>query len=474
MSKNKNDPSMTSLAYDRMKPRWDLINAVLGGTETLRKAEQTFLPMHEAETAEGYKRRLEGTVFINRTEQVLNTLSSKPFADGLTVNEDVPTQITEQVLDNVDLLGNNLEVFAKQWFKSGLAKGFCHVLVDYPRVETDGVRTLADDREQNLRPYWVLIEPECVLYARASVIDGKEVLEHVRIMETITEQDGFIEKVSQQIRILERGSVSLWRKNANKRWTKAEEWETGLDFIPLVTFYTNREGLTEGKPPLLDLAYLNIAHWQSVSDQRHILKVSRFPILACSGATAQDSDPVVVGPNKILYNPDPSGRFYYVEHTGTAIQSGENELKELEQQMSNYGAEFLKKKSGSQTATARALDSAEALSDLSGMVMVFEDAVSIALWYTALWIGLDDGGTVELLKDFNNERIAINLDNLDKARQRKDISRKTYLQALVNEGVLPESFNADDDLDNLAEETTLSGLGQASIDLDPQQADEPQ
>lgn len=470
MAKSKTDPSSTSIAYDKMSPRWRLMRTVLGGTEALREAAQEYLPKHEAETDSSYRHRLACAVFLNRTEQTLNNLSSKPFADGLTVGEDVPKEISEGILDNVDLLGNNLEVFAKQWFRTGLAKGFCHVLIDFPRTQDkpDGTpRTLADDRAEQLRPYWVLIEPENVLFARAEVINGKEVLEHVRIIETVTEQDGFIEREVQQIRVLEPNKTMIYRKNGGKKWTKVEEWETGLSFIPLVTFYAQRDDFMLSKPPLLDLAHLNIAHWQSTSDQRHILTVSRFPILACSGATADDSDPLKISPNNILYNPDPSGRFYYVEHSGNAIDAGAQELKDLEDQMAGYGAEFLKRKSGGQTATARALDSSEALSDLAGMVMVFEDAVSVALWYTGSWMGLEDGGTIELLKDFNNERVAINLDTLDKARSRKDISRKSYLEGLVREGVLPETFDADDDLDNLSEETSLLGLGATSLNLDP-------
>src|SRR5690606_14578341 len=119
---------------------------------------------------------------------------------------------------------------------------------------------------------------------------------------------------------------------------------------------------------------------------------SRFPILACSGASGEDSDPVVVGPNKVLYNPDPQGRFYYVEHTGQAIAAGRTDLQDLEQQMASYGAEFLKRRPGNQTATARALDSAEASSDLQAMVGLFEDAVAHALDITADWMRLGVAG----------------------------------------------------------------------------------
>ena len=478
--KDKNDPSNTSIAYDLMKPRWDLMEAVLGGTETMRAAAYQFLPKHDEETVAGYTRRINSAVLNNITEQTLQTLSSKPFADGVAYDDNIPEAVVEQVLHNVDLLGNNLEVFAKNWFREGIAKAMCHVLVDYPRTKPkeDGTpRTLEDDRAQKIRPYWVLIKPECVLAARASVIDGREVLEHVRIMETLIEEDGFTEVVIQQIRVLEIGSVTLYRKEkGTKKWKAYDEWETNLEFIPLVTYYADRDDLMFAKPPLLDLAYLNIAHWQTTADQRHALTVSSFPILACSGASPEDSDPIVIGPNKVLYNPDAQGRFYYVEHTGTAIQSGRDELNDLEDKMAGYGAEFLRKKSGGQTATARALDSAESLSDLAGMTMVFEDAIAQAIWYTSRWMGVNTegaSGRVILTKDFSSDRVEINTDVLDKARARRDISRTAYLTALQREGVLPDDFDAETDAELIAAEANaMWDLGGSLTDLDPLAKDE--
>src|SRR3546814_15204826 len=82
-------------------------------------------------------------------------------------------------------------------------------------------------------------------------------------------------------------------------------------------------------------------------------------MLACSGASEEDSDPVVIGPHKILYNEDPQGKFYYVEHTGSAIEQGRKDLEDLEKQMSMYGQQFLRQKPGNETATGKAIDSAE-------------------------------------------------------------------------------------------------------------------
>lgn len=486
MSANEKDPkspATTSGAYDQMLPRWHVIETLLGGTEAMREAGETYLPRHQEETDKGYQERLASAVLLNMVEQTLDTLSGKPFSEPIKLNEDVPKAIEETILPDVDLQGNNLDVFARQWFREGMAKALCHVLIDMPRpapCEDGQPRTLADDRREGLRPYWVMIKPECLLFARSEVINGVEVLQHVRIIEHYMEQDGFAEVCKRRIRVLEPGLVQLWepvkKSNAQKEeWVLVDEWATGLNYVPLVTFYADRQGFMMGKPPLLDLAHLNVAHWQSASDQRHILTVSRFPILACSGASGEDSDPVVVGPNKVLYNPDPAGRFYYVEHTGQAIAAGRTDLKDLEEQMAGYGAEFLKRKTGGQTATARALDSAEATSDLSAMTGLFEDALAQALDITADWMRLGpNGGTVELVKDYDLEEMdAPGLQALQVAREKRDISRKTYLNGLRLRGVLPEDFDEDEDWEELMEEIS-EAMGRAGLDLDPAQKNPPE
>lgn len=473
-TKDSKSPATTSAAYDQMAPRWHLIETLLGGTEAMRAAGETYLPRHSEETDKGYEERLNSAVLLNMVSQTLDTLSGKPFTEEVKLNDDVPEMIEDQVLEDVDLQGNNLNVFARRWFREGMAKAFAHVLIDFPRPaprEDGQPRTLADDRAEGLRPYWVMIKPECLLFARSDIINGVEVLQHVRIMESYTVQDGFAEVERRRIRVLEPGLIQLWEpqtKGQKEEWVKTDEWGTGLNYIPLVTFYADRDGFMTGKPPLMDLAHLNVAHWQSTSDQRHILTVTRFPLLACSGASGEDGDPVVIGPNKVLYNPDPQGRFYYVEHTGSAIKAGRDDLHDLETQMAGYGAEFLKKRPGGTTATARALDSAEASSDLSAMVGLFEDAVAQALSITAEWMRLGtEGGSIELVKDFTiEEKDPAGLNALQAARDKRDISRKAYLNALRLRNVLPEDFDPDEDWEELMEEMS-DAMGAAGLDLNP-------
>jgi hypothetical protein len=447
------DPSQTSALYELMAPRWELINSLLGGTEVMRAAGETYLPRHEEESDLDYQERLATAVLLNMVEHTLETLVGKPFSEPIVASEDLPQQIAD-LFQDIDQQGNNLDVFCRAWFREGLAKAHSHVVVEFPRKA--GVKNLAQERAAGLRPYWVAVRPENLLAARYVTISGVKTLVHARILETYTEVEGFSEVTKQRIRVMEPGVVRLYTpvkvKGSNKvKWTvlDGDEWLTGLEVVPLVTFATHPD-----KPRLLDLAHLNVAHWQSYSDQRHVMTVARFPLLACSGSGGPNkdgSDDITIGPNKVLYSPDPQGRYYYVEHTGAAIEAGRKELGDLESQMANYGAQFLKKRPGSETATAAALDSAEASSELEAMTYMFCDAVAQALSLTAAWLRITgSSGTISLTTDWSGEEINTKdpVGVLQQARKDKDISREAYVNALKDMfGLLPENYDVDKDLE---------------------------
>ena len=458
--KDPEDPSTTSMAYDFMLPKWAMVQTLLDGTEAMRRAESRYLPQHEQESDRNYAERLHRCTLFNMTELTLDSLVGKPFSEPVDIGDDVPAEIVD-LLPDIDLQGNDFTVVAREWFRDGLAKAFSHILVDMPAMSDEDAegRTLEDDNRERRRPYWVHVKPESVIFAAAEIVDGQEVLTHVRILEEEVVRNGFAEKVRIRIRVLEPGFFQVLEQRQDKRrkkpkWVVVEEGETGLPFIPLITFYANRESLMVGKPPIEDLAHLNVRHWQSTADQINILTVARFPMLAVAGAHDETGNVMAIGPRQLLATRDPNGRFYYVEHTGKAIGAGKDDLADLEQQMAAYGAEFLRRKAGNEVATVRALDSAESTSALQDMTNRFAESLNLALQVTAEWMGLDEAGTLKVKTDFLgiSDEVKAMLDGLAEARKNGDISRVGYLQELQRFGVLREEFDFDANDSKLLEE----------------------
>lgn len=472
------DPSAPGRSYSEMAPKWAMINALLGGTDAMRAAGRAYLPQYENESDRRYATRLNMATLLNLTAFTLANLVGRVFKNPMVLNDDVPEAIRGTTPDpetglqsdpglaeDIDGQGNHLHVFCYNWFERGVAKGLGHVLIEMPVAaapEPGRVRTKADDA--GLRPYWVHVAAENVIFMSSAFVGGKEVLQQVRILEEYTEPSGmFEESCGTQVRVLRPGLWEVWRytedRRGNRSWYVADAGETQLDYIPLVTFYARRTGLGVSKVPLEDLAQLNVEHWQSKSDQRSILTAARFPILAVAGSDGEDETTgrkVSLGPYSLLSTTDPTGRYYYVEHTGAAINAGRTDLRDLEDQMASYGAQFLKKKADMESATGRILDSSETLSDLQAFALNFKDSVEQALKITAECLGLDGGGgSVTIDAGLSLSLDGSDLQTLNAARANRDLSRRQYLEELKRRDVLADDFDEQLNEQELAEENDL-------------------
>jgi len=442
----------TSLAYDEMAPRWWKMETLLGGTEAMRVAGDEMAPRHEHESTKNYDARIMGNVLFNMVDLTLRMWVGRPFANKIQYTEDFAKHLVPLVED-VDLNGNNLDVYCRRWFRSGVAKAFSHTLVEFPRLEVPTeVRSLADDDRMNIRPYFVHIEPEQVIFALSTRIDGREVLTHVRILEEVISLEGWEQVVTEQIRVLElayvnlgtdeepdfqqKVSVDIHQQDEKEVWQVVESWYMDIDFIPLVTFYADRQGFMLGRSPLDDLADLNIRHWQSMSDQISILTVARFPMLAVSGGDDEEAK-LVIGPKEWLYSPDPQARFYYVEHKGAAIAAGDTDLQGLEKRMQSYGAEFTKERPDRESATARALDTSEATSPLQDVAFRFNDALNYALEIMSIWMRKDHAGRAGIPTEFTSPE-ASELQTLYNTWTKGGLTTEEYLKELQRRGVLSE------------------------------------
>jgi len=144
MAKKEADVSTTSLAYRAMEPYWYKINTVLQGTQAMREAGEDFLPRHENESRTQYEERLNGNVLYNMVDLTLRTWVGKPFSASIQYTEDFSEHLIP-LMDDIDLMGNNIDVFGRHAFKAGLADALTHIFVEYPRTEVYPGRNAKDD-----------------------------------------------------------------------------------------------------------------------------------------------------------------------------------------------------------------------------------------------------------------------------------------------------------------------------------------
>lgn len=449
----KADVRSTNRAYDCMREKAILPETLMGGTRAMRAAGKEYLPQEPAESAEAYKQRIARSFLFNAYEKAVNDLTGRLFKKGLKT-EKIPPEL-EALCDDIDLTGRDLSRFSKDLFKDAWHSGITYLLVEFPpTVQPDGTAaplSQADESAMGLRPYWIHITQKNLINWTSKVVNGVERLTRVQILEEVEEADGDWGSCSvEQVRVLRPGSWELWRQaqDGNKEWYMFSSGMTTLDFIPLIPIYLNRKGFMVGAPVMENLAELNLCHWQSSSDQRHILHVARVPFLFGAGFT-DTTGKVEIGPNRLIKNSDPNSKLAYVEHTGKSIEAGNADLENLEKQMKICAMEPLMPKTGAATATARALDSVEAATALEEMGESFTDSLELTMQYTNAWLGGDvhaDVGCIEIEVDFSlTLGDQADLDTLTKARAARDISREAYLSELKRRDLLSKEFDIEED-----------------------------
>lgn len=437
---NEQSDEIKSLACE-----WPVLEALMGGTPAMRQGRTTYLPQWPNEEVASYNARLATATLFPAYKRTVGVMASKPFAKALTLSDDTPESIKAWAQD-IDLQGVSLHSFAAEMFNETVGYGLAGVLVEYPAAAPSEGLTVAQVEASGRRPYFVRVMHDQILGYRTEVVNGRVRLSQLRLAESATEEDGpYADKSVPQVRVLFPGGWEVWQQTANNSWTLTDSGSTSLADIPFVPFYGVRDGFMCGKPALLDLAYLNVKHWQSQSDQDTILHVARVPILAMIGA--EDETQLTVGAMAAVKLPE-NAELKFVEHSGAAITAGHESLLALEEQMIQTGAELLVQKPGARTATEDANDAEGNKSDLQRMAENFEDALDQALAFAAQFASLPTGGSVSLFNDYGAATLSDASATLIKDMQMAGLlSKATTLKELQRRGVLSADIDVDEELE---------------------------
>ena len=379
-----------SLAYQRMEPNFTMIRDILGGTERMRVTGRVYLPQHANESDKNYAVRLRVSTFTPLYKVTTENMTGRVFAEEILI-EDADEQLMKD-LENCDLTGRHVSLFARDVFQEALDMGITFIYVDYHK----GLPTETQEQVQasGARPYFVHLKAENVLSVET---DGSGNITRARFKEFETVMvEKWGQKVVERVRVVEPTRFELWEKTDSKTkdktqevWTLKEEGPMTLGIVPLIPVITNKTGPFEAKPPLLDVAYLNIKYFQCQSNYDNGMSVAMFPILAASGYKGDDPQ-ITIGPKSLLTMEDPQGSFYFVEHTGAAIAAGVAQLEGIKADCVLQGARILMPRLSSgpdTTATQERSDETREICPLQAMSQDLSDALENALLIFLLWKG---------------------------------------------------------------------------------------
>ena len=439
---------------------WEIMKAVTEGTEYLRENSEAFLPLEPREDYDAYLARVNRSVFSPFTQRLIRAATGLVLRKPITLIGD--PYWTDMFKMDVDGCKSDLDEYARRLLMCSLTYGQSHILVDYPAPS--GALSLAEEREQNRRPYWIEVDPNNLFGYRLDRESNYGNLVQVRIGEKAVLPDGdFGEKVFDQVRVIEPGRYRVFRKtdqvdamydvDDNSYAGEFETGTTGEDFklaesgnfslgeIPLVTIYSGKTDNLTSKPPLLDIAYLNLAHFQRQADLIHSLHVASQPMLVMEGYDDQTKD-LAISVNYAMAT-QPGNKIYYVEPASSAFDAQSAEIKELQMQMATLGISTLsQQKFVAESADARRLDRVDTNSMLAMVSMELEQKLQKAFNLSAEYVGIEPP-EVKISRDFDIERlIGQDITALTSLFDQQVIDREEFRDILVQGEVLPTANEA--------------------------------
>jgi hypothetical protein len=458
-------PNAVSKAAERQQPAVLMMRDVVKGTERVRDAQQTYLPQAPGEDPANYKARLLRSVFFNVTGRTVEGLVGQVFRVDPELGEDVPVAIRgdEQGVgghaENIDLAGTHFDVFARAVLQDALTAGHAGILVEFPK--TGGTQSAA--AEKTIRPYWVPIRKDDILSWRTAIIDGQTVFTQVVFKECTTVPAGkFGEKEQTRYRDIDSGVVGfalLQIADDKKSIIVVDEGtyptQTEIPFAEIVT--SGRQGLLESIPPLLDLAYLNLTHYQTLSDYLTSIHKTCVPVYVESGVEP-DSSGLVIGPNTARQFSNPDAKAMYVSHDGAALGSVEKALENMKAEMGTLGIAMLApQKQSAETATAHRQDKSTEDSALAVTARGLQDGLERALGFHAKYLRLPSGGSVTVNREFNRPTMeAAMLTAWTSAVSTAGVPERFMLADMQRTGLIPTEENVEE----IAEEMETKRIAQ--------------
>ena len=387
--------------YERAAPLWEKVRDACAGEDAIKAKAEAYLPAPSEEdtgAAKRYARYLQRAVYLNATGRTLQGLVGVAFANW-------PQVVTRHkiLLDDADGSGVGIIGQAQGTLAQVLQTGRAALLADFAKLDEVtrkrvAGKTVADWEQAGGRAFVSSYTAEQVLTWETQGTS----LTRVVLLEAHTIYEGGEAKSLPQLRelLLVGGKyiIKVWQKRTdNGQFLLVDTIETGRPFIPLAFVGATKNDPSPDTPPLLDLANLNIHHYQAGADFYESAFLMGQPMLAISGVTEEwvaKQGAIIFGSRQALALPQGGSAQLLTASPNTQAKEAMNELRE---NMAQIGARLMAPGEAVKTATQSASETKAAYSVLS----LACDNVSQAYTRVLQWLN-DPTGSFAIDTRFND------------------------------------------------------------------------
>lgn len=459
---------------------WELLRDCDMGEKQIKTKGQDYLPRLESFTDDDYIAYLDRAVFYNMVTRTKGGMVGSIFR-RLPNIQNKPIKLD---LNNIGQEGEDFRTFAKLVAQEVVHMGRCGVLLDRTQDDTKDITTL---------PYLTIYIAESILTWSTAMIKGRKQLTKVILREIIEDQDpatGYVRYLN-RFRVLEledqNGKYVYVQKvfhptrtvagglatgvNSNATGTLAQPSTTALkdksgyfnadsdgrttgsaagdanifgtpddiitptihgvpfDYIPFICFGPQNSTIEVEKPPLLDIARLNISHYRSYAHLEHGRYYTALPVYWTQVEQNDGGGVYTIGPS-VVWEIPLNARAGLIEYNGSGLKYLSDALGQKEDQISALGGRLIGENS---TAGSARPNYTAQLSDRNEQAMLLSVALTLDSGFTRMmrwfsnWIDVATDQIDKFTIEFNKDFIFSNIS----AREFRAI------EAMYLDGVLP-------------------------------------
>src|SRR5678816_1167284 len=383
--------------YIEYAPLWKKIRDVVAGEDTIKDRGRRYLKQLGGQDDIDYLDYLDGARFFPATARTIQGFLGAAFR----VAPVFPTELQDWIKD-ITLTGIPAETLLKKDVEDKFQTGRYGLRVD---MELDGGR-----------PYLAEYDAEHIRYWREDLLDGRRQLIKLTLEETefTPGKDEFEVEVKPVYHVLDIDPDGYCRFRIFRKLGNIEEWipelmppptrmGERLRFIPFV-FAPELD-----KPPLLDLANVNLGHYKLTADYYDAIKFTSKP-QPWIAATGIKDKTFRIG-SRWAWALPLGAVVGYLEYSGNGISDIRQALIDDEARMARIGAAVIEEpKEGVEAYGTARINQAGKSSLLASIIGETELEITKALRIMAWWGGLtndveDDGISCEMSKDFAESRM---------------------------------------------------------------------
>ena len=424
--------------YQESKYRWDLVSDLYEGEDVIKKAGRKYIPALGGQENAEYISYVNRGSFFNAYSRTIQGLVGFIFRKPMEI--DVNDKVKE-LLPTIMSTGQSFKELCKAVTLLVMKKGRVGLLVDSYADKT---------------PYIALYEPESIINWKVEFVDGEEQLTLLVLRENADKQsnDEFSDEKQVQYRIfrLEGDVVSVEvAVRTDKGFLSEPRIYPKIKGKSLKKIMFNIIGSEENtmkvnKPPFLDLAFVNLAHWRLSVDYAHGLHFCALPTPWAAGFDL-DAD-LSVGPVKAWISNNIGASCGYMEFTGQGLGAIKDAKKSLEDNMAILGSRVIEQnRSRVETAEAARIRQSGESGALTAIVENISEGLTVTIKRYTEWVGnADDSTYVKMNTDFIDTSVSPQeITALLAALQSGSMSLDTFLYNLKMGEILPPGREVEDE-----------------------------